>query len=254
MATEPTQGAVAAEWYREHRRQVEASFTDAHLVDEPEDVHSSPSGKYRLVVRDYRTRDGCWRYTRGLAYAGERKVADVKRNYGIFHFGWAEGNSSGHDYLLCGEDYQGQTVVELDTGRRADYVHESARGGGGFCCAKYYPSPDRRLVVIDGCVWAAPYELVMCRFDDPMTLPWPELGRAGLSGEPEGWTAEGFVFESSEDVRLTDGKAFDELSDEEQDDFWKRRAEVGGERRRRYLWTPTGERRLLGKRVVRASG
>src|SRR5688572_16241586 len=93
-------GAAAAEWYREHRREVDAFFADDHLVGEPDAVHLSPSGRYRLVVRRYCTRDGCWNYSRGLAYAGERLVADVRRNLDGFHFGWAEGHPNGHDYLL----------------------------------------------------------------------------------------------------------------------------------------------------------
>jgi hypothetical protein len=244
------QGAAGADWHRAHRREVEAFFTADHLVAGSEEVHPSPSGRYRLVVNDYRTKDGCWDYSRGRVYAGDRLVADVRRNYGIFHFGWAEGHPDGHDYLLCGEDYQGQTVVQLDTGRRADHVPEQAKSEHGFCCTAYYPSPDRKLVVIDGCYWACQYELVFCRFDDPMALPWPQIDRVDLSGEPQGWTGDGFAYESSEDVRVADGKAYDELPEAEQDELMKRWQEAGGRRVRRWLPASDGSKTLLGDRLL----
>jgi hypothetical protein len=243
-------GAAGADWYREHRREVEVFFTDDHLIAGSEQVHTSPTGKYRLVVTRFKTKDGCWNYTRGMAYAGERIVADVQRNYSNFFFCWAERHPDGHDYLLCGEDYQGQTVVQLDTGRRADYAPDQAKSGHGFCCAAYYPSPDRKLVVVEGCYWACPYELVFCRFDDPMSLPWPQIERADLSGEVRGWSDEGFAYESAEDVRVGDGKAYAELSEDEQDELMARWQEVGGQRIRGWLRRSDGTKVALDERVV----
>ena len=131
----------------------------------------------------------------------------------------------------------------MDTGRRADYVPEQAKSGHGFCCAAHYPSPDQRLVVIDGCYWACPYELVFCQFDDPMVLPWPQIDRVDLSGEPQGWTGEGFVYESSEDVRAADGMAYDDLPETEQDELLKRWREAGGSGSAGGSGRPTGPRR-----------
>jgi hypothetical protein len=251
VAEPADRNAIAEDWYGEKRREVEAYFVDDNRVVGSEAVHMSPSGKYRLVVIDCDGKQR-WDFSRGMVYRGDQLIADVKRNYGIFHFGWAEGHPNGHDYLLCGEDYQGQTVIELDTGKRQDYIHESAHGGGGFCCAAYYPSPDRKLIVIDGCVWAAPYELLFRRFDDPMSLPWPLIDRA--TGEPQGWTEDGFVFESSDDIRLTDLKPYDEFTEAEEEEFWKRRREIGGQRIRRYQRRSDGSTLLLAERVVPSAG
>jgi hypothetical protein len=85
-----------------------------------------------------------------------------------------------------------------------------------------------------------------------VTLPWPHVRRADVSGEAIGWADGGFVYESWDDVRLPDGTLFEELTDAEQEDFWARRREVGGLRKRRYLWMPGGDRRLLDERVVPA--
>lgn len=249
MPSDRNRNFVGDDWYREKRRQVETQFVESHLISGSETIHLSPSGRYRLVTEEYVRRPQTRNYSRGRVYEGERLIGDVKRNLDPFCFAWAEGHRNGHDYLLCGEDYQGQTVIELDTGRRMDHIHESARGGGGFCCAAYYPSPDRKLVVIDGCIWAGPSELLFCRFDDPMSLPWPQFDRIELGGEVEGWSEKGFVYESSEDIRITDGKPFEELSDDEQEEFWKKIQVISGVRIRRYLRFSTGESRLLDERT-----
>jgi hypothetical protein len=248
-----TRNAINDAWYRRGRADVEAVFADGNLVAGSEVASTSPSGRYRLELHDYRVGgDAFTELVRGRVYRGDTLVADVKRNYGIFHFGWAENHPNRHDYLLCGEDYQGQTVVELDTGRRADFTPPEAEPGHAFCCADYYPSPDGRFVVVDGCHWGAPYELRMFRFDDPMSLPWPFVEQIAkrVVGKTEGWTPDGFVYENAEEVRITDGKGNDELTEAEWDDLIEREQLIGGERVRRCAWSPSGGRRVLEERVT----
>ena len=58
------------------------------------------------------------------------------------------------------------------------------------------------------------------------------------------------MYASWDDGRLPDATLFEELTDAEQENFWARRREVGGLRKRRYRWMPGGDRRLLDERVV----
>ena len=87
-------------------------------------THKSPSGRYQLDVTRFSTGPNTWAYSRGRVFGSDQEppLAVVDRNFGSFPFSWSEGHPSGHDYLVCGEDYQGQTVIELDTGRRVDHV------------------------------------------------------------------------------------------------------------------------------------
>ena len=95
----------------------------------------SLSGRYTLTISEYRTKPEWGDYSRGIVRDKEGNgVVDVKRNYGAFPFCFVE-HPNGHEYLVCGEDYQGQTVVELDTGKRVDYVPPEAQEGLGFCWA-----------------------------------------------------------------------------------------------------------------------
>lgn len=184
----------------------------------------SPSGKYKLVITEYTTKPGCWNYSRGRVYHkdSDECIADVKRNYHRFPYSWIESHANGHDYLICGADYQGQTIIELDTGKRVDYVPKSAQQGAGFCWVAHNPSPDGQLLAVEGCFWAAPYEVVIYDFSNPMEAPWLELARDSDNEDFIEWIDNnsckiGRSYEWSKKYN----KREHELSDDELDDMDK---------------------------------
>jgi hypothetical protein len=138
--------------------------------------HLSPSGKYRLVITPFETKPNCWDYTQGLVYrvGSDSPIAEVQRNYSHFPFLWVENHPNGHDYLVTGQDYQGQTVIELDTGKRKDCLSDGAEEGYGFCWAAYEFNASSQILVVSGCIWACPYEYRFYDFSDPME-GWPEI-------------------------------------------------------------------------------
>lgn len=140
--------------------------------------HLSPSGKYKLVVTPYATKKGCWNYTQGLIYrVGEdTPIAEIQRNYAAFPFLFIEDHQNGHSYLIGGENYQGQTVVELDTGKVVNNLSHGADKGHGFCWASYRYEAAAQVLVVDGCYWACPYQFKLFDFSDPMGKGWPEIG------------------------------------------------------------------------------
>jgi hypothetical protein len=143
----------------------------------------SPNGKYRLEITSYKTLPGTWNYTVGKVVDNKeqrfvRIISVVHRNYESFPFGWYEGHKDGHDYLVCGFDYQGLTVVRLDTRERTDWIPPTAAKGVGFCHSGFYEyRPADNSLKTEGCVWACPYEYVTYNFSYPMFLPWPEIRR-----------------------------------------------------------------------------
>jgi len=148
--------------------------------------HLSPSGKYKLVVSSFSTREGGWSYTRGKAFkiGSDEPIAVVDRNYSAFPFSWIEDHPNGHAFLIAGEDYQGQTVVELDTGKRRDHLGEEAEQGIEFCWSEHRFDPKSMLLVVCGCYWACPYEFRVFDFMNPMA-GWPELEMFGPSAEKD---------------------------------------------------------------------
>lgn len=140
------------------------------------EVEVSDSGKYILEITSQKTRPGCWNYTTGTVRKSDgTQIAVVKRNYSAFPFLFIEGHPNGHDYLICGEDYQGQTVIELDTRERRDFLPESAAKGNGFCWVEYKCDDSKTVLIVLGCYWACPYEYRFYDFSDPIKNGCPQI-------------------------------------------------------------------------------
>ena len=155
---------LMARWFQ---AQKQWRCRDASQVGEAQ-VHPSPSGRYTLHVTQHAEGPNTWSYARGRVYAGEVLIAEICRNFGHFPFAWIEHHPSGHAYLIGGEDYQGQTVIELDTGRRAEHLPPEADEGVGFCWVAFEASPSGLTLAVDGCYWACPYELRLVDLSDPL--------------------------------------------------------------------------------------
>lgn len=164
-----------AEHCRVKRIQVEDAFKNCERGEVAEE-ELSPSGKYQIRVTpwNHQTR-GHWAYTEAQVFLVGQGAPrfTVRRNYSSFYFAWIEGHPDGHDYLVCGEDYQGITMLQLDTGERVDYLPRMAFEGFGFCHALFHPSPTGTMLAVDGCYWAASYDVRVYDLSQPMVLPWP---------------------------------------------------------------------------------
>lgn len=155
------------------RRRVDEQFDQGQLDHDGAKTHDSPSGRYRLTVTRVLIPGG-WPYSQGVVSEGDRVIATVRRNIGHFPFVFVEGHPDGHDYLVCGEDYQGQTVVALDTGARVDHLPDEAEQGVAFCWTAMRFDAPSALLVVEGCIWACPYEYRFFDFARP-SQGWPEL-------------------------------------------------------------------------------
>jgi hypothetical protein len=157
---------------QERRREIEAIFVPENELPDPVEV-LSPSGRFRLLIRGYRTRPGCWSYSRGtvIRVADGAEVCDIKRNYCTFHHSFVL--RRGEEWLLAGRSYMSQTIVNLETGVEHEPAGK-AYDGAAFCWAKGFISPDGQTLVVDGCQWACPYEYRFFDFADP-ARGWPAL-------------------------------------------------------------------------------
>jgi hypothetical protein len=177
--------------YVEWREDVLNKFDNRTLVDGSNEHHISPSGLFTLDISEYRGSDDSWSYSRGVVKeAGSSKViADIKRNYPMFWYCWVKQEQG--EYLLCGEDYQGYNVIDLHNTNNSFTFPSGALEGMGFCWADVKPSPDGKILAVEGCYWGCPYELVFVDFSDPMRSPLPELQRFAYLGVTEKWINEG---------------------------------------------------------------
>jgi hypothetical protein len=189
--------------------------------DNAEDPHEhvSPSGKYKLVVTRHPSQPGIGERSLGRVFkmGSDTPVIEVRRNYRSFPFAWVEEHPHNqHDYLLCGENYQGQTLVDLTLGTKESTLPSMAGMGFGFCWADIQPSPDKKTLAVEGCFWAAPYECVFYDFTVPR-LPVLELQRFDYD-DFHGWNDDGTAsLTASFEVRKSDGKRYYDMTEEEQD-------------------------------------
>lgn len=191
---------------------------DETQVGDPKE-HVSPSGRYRLVVTSHTTGPGTWNYSKGRVYEGDRLLETVCRNYGSFPFLFVEDHPNGHSYILAGEDYQGQTLIELDTGHRVDDRPSAASQGFGFCWASYSVSPSKRTLAVSGCFWACPYEVWFVDFSNPMEFPLPVLKRDADAEQFFDWTgSDRCEIGRSFDIYIPLDKREDDLTEADWDD------------------------------------
>jgi|NOAtaT_7_FD_contig_31_675860_length_1105_multi_3_in_0_out_0_1 hypothetical protein len=180
------------------------------IEKELENEALSPCGKYKLTIYKYVTGPNTWTYTEGIVtrLSDNKEIVSVKRNYSSFyHFFFDK-------YLIAGEDYQGYTVVNLETETSNVYFPEAAFKGHGFCWAAIYGVVNNKLIV-EGCYWGGPYEVVIYDFSNPEVLPLTELNRFDVDGyvRVEGDT---IIIEQELEYRKSDGKFYNDLSDDEQ--------------------------------------
>lgn len=170
-----------------------------------EERHVSPCGTYMLLV------EGRGRYAVGVIYKKDEIIGRVHRNYGSFPFSWVcDHPADGHDYLVCSENYTGQTIVRLDTGERVDYR------GTGWIWATHIVSSDKTEIACEGCHWGGEYRVKVFDFTDPMAKPGLPL----FEGDGEVTTCEwnsdgtlthGYTYEHN---LVFDKPEFDETEEE----------------------------------------
>lgn len=155
------------ESYRSYKR--DKYFVKKNLISTSEEL--TPSGRYRLVIRKYKTPG--WQYSRGTVYsvATGKEVCDIKRNFYTFTHTFI--NKGGQEWLISGRSYMSQTIVNLDTGKSYEPPGDQY-DPAAFCWVSAWLSPDEKILVVDGCHWACPYEFRFFDFSDP-SKGWPQL-------------------------------------------------------------------------------
>jgi len=192
-------------------------FSMATESSDPESIHLSPTGRFQLSISFYDTEKYAVWYSRGLAIrvSDGKVLSDVKRNYDHFWHAWVV-HPNGSEYLLCGEDYQGYSAINLTDSVCQVFFPEDGYEGNGFCWTAAYPSPNGQVLAVDGCYWGGPYELVFFDFREPDSLPYCELARIDNLSNCEGWLDEHtFALTRHVALRKSDSKPYDTLSDEE---------------------------------------
>lgn len=217
---------------RKDKRDEEAFFTRRNEeVDKRHEV-ISPSGRFKLTIRYYSTKPGCWDYSRGtvVRISDGKEVCDIKRNYGWFVYSFVTKEnrcetpdlvmSHPEEWLIAGRSYMSQTIVNLETGDLYEPPGDQY-DGFAFCWAGHKLSPDGNTLMVEGCHWACPYEYRFYDFTDP-SRGWAELeivpeGYLDADGKkPPVWKEDGTLecYETREMYKPL-GKDWNEMTSEE---------------------------------------
>jgi hypothetical protein len=168
--------------YKKGRKGIEKYFKKGKQNPHGDPI-VSPSGNFVLNISSVETRKGCWNYTRGMIMdKNVNLIADIKRNYCSFPYLWVL-HPNGNEYLVCGEDYQGYTIINVSKGTVQTFIPEGWLNGVGFCWVDHKFDPETQHIVVEGCFWACPYERVTYNFSNPDVLPLPELKREDVEEE-----------------------------------------------------------------------
>jgi len=156
---------------KEHDESMAFIIKPENKVDDSTKLHTSPSGKYTLEVSNYKPPKEGWDCTQGIVRKGDEVIEVVNRDYSAFPFAWCEDHPVGHDYLLCGETYMGQTIIGLDAGLKGDNRKDcnTPKGREGFCWAEFKISKDKTKIAVCGCYWACPFEIWIVDFNYPLS-------------------------------------------------------------------------------------
>lgn len=142
-------------------------FTKDNFIEDSKRLVEIGAG-YLLTIEGFRTKPGCFGYSQGTITRDGELVSVVQRNYSHFPYAVVQHNN-GFTYLICGEDYQGITLIELETGKRKEYLPPEAAKGWGFCAYEWLYNKESELVLATGCYWGAPDEFKFFDFSDPMS-------------------------------------------------------------------------------------
>lgn len=140
---------------------MEAIFVPENRIGTEREV-TSPSGKYLLRIGTYKTKPGCWNYTKGTVFrhATNEVIAEICHNYGSFPYTFVESN--GIEWFISGKTYTSQCFVNLATGEILD--NSASKTSNDFIWAETKMSPDGRTLAVSGCVWGGSYELAFFDF------------------------------------------------------------------------------------------
>lgn len=145
---------TAAEHAGARRERLREAFSQVTKADDaPQEVHTSPTGRFEVRTQRYNGKGG-WGYTLvqvfRLQEGGEPKLLrELHHNYDHVVVAFLGVRPDGHEYLFTQEGYEGQVLIQLDTNRA--WIDDTK-----FCWAGLRVHGD--TLEVEGCYWAAPYQ------------------------------------------------------------------------------------------------
>jgi hypothetical protein len=162
-------------------------ITPENHQGEKDQEELSPSGKYRLLIRWYKTQGNGWEYTQGCLFDVEngREITTVERNYSSFHHSFV--TQYGVEYLITGRSYMGLTIIRCEDGKEWNYKPTKE----DWCQVSWVLSPDEKTLLVNACVWGGPFmydcfDFDLDKFDHASGLPRLKMDWSSINDEEYG--------------------------------------------------------------------
>lgn len=152
--------------YKEWAKNLEVEL--AHRI--PTKTDYSDHCGFKVEIQHFENGEGHWDYTRAIISKDRKTVATMPRNYSSMPFILFK-HENGNHYFVSGEDYQGYTIIELETGKHAANIPSRARMGLGYCATDYECYAAFELET-NGCYWGGDFFDRVYDLTDPMNVPW----------------------------------------------------------------------------------
>jgi hypothetical protein len=214
-------------WYEERRNKVMQAVSSGKPLKGKKEKRQSSSGKYTLELTPYSVKDNKFPYYSVVEIIrtsdGER-MGKVIRNEADFPFLFVE-EKDGKDYLLCAEDYQGFTVINLTDGIKHDYIAEKSKRGLALRITDFYLSQNRKNLALEGFAKNKPNDIVETDeihfyiVEDFMKVPYVEVDKRIVFAYDKviGWESdEKLLISIIEDHIVPTGICLDDIKDPEE--------------------------------------
>ena len=212
-------------WYEDRRSKVLQAVSLGKPLRGKKETRASPSGKYKLDLMPYSVKDMRCPFYCVVEISrtddGDR-VGKIIRNEADFPFLFIE-DYDGKDYLLCAEDYQGFTLINITDGKKYDYIAEKSKRDLALRITDFYITPNKKSLAIEGYCRQKPTDLVemdeihFYKINDLTKFPYQEVDRRITFAYDKviGWESDDrFIISRIEDYVMPSGICLDEVKDE----------------------------------------
>lgn len=189
---------VNSKEYKAYRERIEKYFVEKNLTK----TEYCNYGEYSLVIGYYSTGENTWDFTRCLLFKQFKVIADIKRNYSPFIFDMIK-HKNGNVYFVCGEDYQGYTIVNCTEETMQTFIPDGWFNGWGLCWTSINDdfgncnlckfddisvkemNDESDTITVDCCYWGGDSERAIYDFSNPDILPLKEIDRYSIDDGDE---------------------------------------------------------------------
>lgn len=212
-------------WYEERRSKVIQAVSLGKPLKGKKENRASPSGKYKLELLPYSVKDmRCPFYSvvEIIRSSDGDRMGKIIRNEADFPFLFIE-DLDGKDYLLCAEDYQGFTLINITEGKKYDYIAEKSKRDLAMRITDFYITPNRKCLAIEGYTKHKPSDIIemdeihFYKIADLTKFPYQEVDKRITFAYDKviGWESdERFILSRIEDYVMPSGICLDDVKDQ----------------------------------------